>query len=107
MNELRLDDHVLLGFKSVLSHNTAQKLLQDKEEAKSYLQEIEQLLIDMQVDEEQREEIIIYARMKARAEVKTIKAMYERYGITPKVSGHGGSEVSIEIILEQLTLNLQ
>jgi hypothetical protein len=98
---MKLERHVLLGLKSVIAHNTAQKMLQDKGLGKQYLAEVESLLSKMIVPE-QVQEVMLYARMKSRSEVKTIRSMYNRMGVQVNVQGHGGSEIHIEVLLEQL-----
>lgn len=97
-----LERHIVVGLKSNIAHATAQKLLQDKALAKAHLEYAEKLLTDMNINKMQVKEIITYARMKSRTEVKTIKQMYERYGIKTVVSGHGGSEINLKTILEML-----
>jgi hypothetical protein len=96
-----LNKVVLEGLKGTLAHNTAQIILQsDKAKGYEYLSKAQALFLTMGVDMDQASEIITFARLKSRAEVKLIRNMYERYGINTSVQGDGGSAIALETLLE-------
>lgn len=97
---MKLSPSVMEGLKGVLAHNTAQIRLNSREEAIAYLNDAEALFTTLEVDERQVRELIVYAKMKSRQEVRMIQDMYRRYNISPKVSGHGGSQVSLQTLVE-------
>jgi hypothetical protein len=97
---VKLSPSVMEGLKGVLAHNTAQILLNSKAEAVAYLDDAQALFTTLEIDGAQVKELIVYATMKSRHEVKMIRDMYKRYGIQANVSGHGGSQVSLQTLLE-------
>lgn len=100
---MKLERHILLGLQSTITHNVAQKLVQGKkEEGKQYIQECKQFFQEIGLDEEQIAEIIVTAHMKAKREAITIKRMYKKQNIKINVSGNGGSEINVRVMLETI-----
>jgi hypothetical protein len=97
---VRLPELVMESIKSTITHNTAQKRLQDKQLGKVYLTEVEAIFTSMNMDVDQIQVILQYARLKSHAEVKTIREMYKRYGIKVDANGNGGSEINLQTIIE-------
>lgn len=68
----------------------------------NYLEELEIVLRNLQIKDEVIQEVILYARLKGRAEAKILKSMYERLGVNEKVLGHGGSSIHPRILGQQI-----
>lgn len=96
---MHLTQKQVSDLKNIIAHNIAQRMVINTRDSREYI-EYCQSVLKAQLNEQQAKEIYEDALDKAIEEVDVIRDIYDRYGIEVNVSGNGGSQVSLETIIE-------
>lgn len=103
MGEMRMQRRLdLLNFRSSITHSIAQNLvINEHYDMYSYLNEWTKLLLDgYNYTLDEVNDVIVYSWNHAQEEAAIVRQMYQQQGIVVNVSGHGGSQIKPEILLE-------